>query len=372
MGQMSRWTTLICTATALAGVAAGLGAPPALAADGHPPGPGIGPAQLQAVSALSATDVWAVGTCHNKLALVKHWDGSAWSRVLAPHPGDRSSLFGLATVSATDVWVVGGYQQDGFHPLVEHFDGSTWTIVDSPAGPGADRYLYSVSAVSAADIWAVGAAYGADGRQLAPVAQRWDGTSWSAVPGLPDAFTPRSVLARTADDVWVVGSVRNDGGRSVPATFHWDGTAFTDVSTPHGHTGAGGLMAVTGLAADDVWAVGGGTSQPVTEHWDGARWRLHRMLAPGQHVDLDAVSGSSRDLWAVGNDVSSGSPRILRWDGAAWQTVSGAFESGVTNLLGVSATAADDAWVVGGHARTGGEYHTVVEHWDGQRWTESH
>ena len=62
--------------------------------------------------------------------LVEHWNGSAWSVVPSPNaPGTRSnSLVSVSAVAANDVWAV-GYSLIGFthQTLIEHWDGSSWT-----------------------------------------------------------------------------------------------------------------------------------------------------------------------------------------------------------------------------------------------------
>src|SRR5438067_4164099 len=62
-------------------------------------------------------------------------------------------LGGIVAVSAWDIWAVGNGNgvSDAGQPLVEHWNGTSWTIVPSPRGD-----LWSVSALSARDIWAVG------------------------------------------------------------------------------------------------------------------------------------------------------------------------------------------------------------------------
>ena len=84
---------------------------------------------LNAVVALSSTDVWAVGqlerfagTDYNH-ALVEHWDGTSWMVIPTPHPSMAISiLFGVAALSSNDVWAV-GYEEDlisGYRTLIEH------------------------------------------------------------------------------------------------------------------------------------------------------------------------------------------------------------------------------------------------------------
>ncbi len=102
------------------------------------PSPGVDndDSYLQAVSAVSANDVWAVGTYSDQSSggystLSMHWDGSAWSVVNSPNEGS-SMLFGASAVSASDVWAVGAYYDSSAgrdRTLVEHYSctGSTPT-----------------------------------------------------------------------------------------------------------------------------------------------------------------------------------------------------------------------------------------------------
>src|SRR5579872_4700213 len=78
---------------------------------------GTGHNDLFATSALSASDVWAVGvqtTGSYDRTLAEHWNGSVWSIVPTPNPTTTYSddLNGVVAISATDVWVVGDYQSD--------------------------------------------------------------------------------------------------------------------------------------------------------------------------------------------------------------------------------------------------------------------
>src|SRR5215204_6408037 len=109
--------------------------------------------------AFAPDNAWAVGSGGdvNGMALVAHWDGSAWSRVPVPRRA-HDFLFGVAAVSSTDLWAVGSSDDPGpgSDTFVLHWDGAQWTIIPSPnAGPGTN-WLLGVAAVSATDVWAVG------------------------------------------------------------------------------------------------------------------------------------------------------------------------------------------------------------------------
>src|SRR5207253_8926677 len=82
--------------------------------------------------------------------------GLLFRRVYGPNPGGDNYLYRVAAISANDVWAVGYYVSGGQQqPLMQHWDGTTWTTVPGPAtNNGA---FYSVSALSLTDVWAVGA-----------------------------------------------------------------------------------------------------------------------------------------------------------------------------------------------------------------------
>ena len=62
------------------------------------------PGFLSRVSAVSASDAWAVGTVGNPSEpLIVHWDGTGWSKVTSPNV-PTAELSGVSMVSAADGW----------------------------------------------------------------------------------------------------------------------------------------------------------------------------------------------------------------------------------------------------------------------------
>src|SRR5438874_940226 len=113
------------------------------------PSPNVGtrPTALNGVAAVSASDVWAVGThgsSSGNRTLIEHWNGSSWSIVDSPNPGTSyNGLNRVVVPSANDIWAVGRYTHDdsGYaQTLIEHWNGSSWSIVPSP-NPGANNLL---------------------------------------------------------------------------------------------------------------------------------------------------------------------------------------------------------------------------------------
>lgn len=94
---------------------------------------------FESISAVSATDIWAVGGGGDgdwiDQSIIFHFDGSAWSYVPGPSPGWFHRLFAVEAISSADVWATGQYQDpSGIHTLLIHWDGSSWTQVAAPGG----------------------------------------------------------------------------------------------------------------------------------------------------------------------------------------------------------------------------------------------
>jgi hypothetical protein len=68
----------------------------------------------------------------------------------------------VSPTGPTDVWAVGAEGGDFAPPLVEHWNGSAWSVVDAPSLPNQSITLYSVAAISTKDAWAVGSTFSAD------------------------------------------------------------------------------------------------------------------------------------------------------------------------------------------------------------------
>jgi hypothetical protein len=74
---------------------------------------------LNSVAATSASNAWAVGTYYgsaltgNSVDLFEHWDGTKWSilPVTADVPDNSASLSSVFALSATDIWAVGTVEE---------------------------------------------------------------------------------------------------------------------------------------------------------------------------------------------------------------------------------------------------------------------
>jgi hypothetical protein len=226
------------------------------------PSPNVGPGrnELFGVAAAAANDVWAVGHSANlgeELTLIEHWDGSNWTVVPSPAPGFASALSGVAVVSANDIWAVGSYTSGSVNQtLTEHWTGSAWAVVASPSPGSNTNLLWAVAAVATNDVWAVGYYRTSPGPNLSLV-EHWDGSAWTVVPS-PNVGSSRNelygVAAASASDVWAVGYYVGASG-SETLIEHWNGSAWAVVSSPNGGSPANWLWGAA-VVSNDVWAVG--------------------------------------------------------------------------------------------------------------------
>jgi hypothetical protein len=326
----------------------------------------------------SASACWAVGYygANTKQALIEQWDGTAWAIVNSPITTDTRSntLFGVTCVSASGCWAVGFY--DGVPAqanLIEHWDGSAWSVVTSP-NPSATQpdVLYSVTCTSASDCWAVGGYSNGNAGQT--LAEHWDGSAWAIISSpsatASDNNNLNGVTCVSASDCWAVGSYRM--GSAFSSLFeHWDGTAWTIVDSPNDTPSDGSPDSVACVSASDCWAVGQGDGEPMVERWDGTAWTIvPSPNTPGYLGSVTCLSASN--CWAVGSfrDPTFGSAQTLieYWDGTAWTIITSPNRSKTDNnvLNGVACLSALDCSAVGYSGFNDSQ--TLIERWDGTSW----
>lgn len=383
-----RWTVSIVCLTAAAMVG---GAPPGSAQWVAPFTQGAAVPEdfegvLQSVSAVSASDVWAVGFHDDEdegnSALIEHWDGQAWHLVDGPEV-EQSSLYGVAALSKTEAWAVGfSLTQGEYVTLVEHWDGSSWTEIPSPSPGGpSGSFLKAVSARSANDVWAVG--YTQDGTLV----EHWDGSRWSVIDSPGGASTQlNGVSAVASNEVFAVGNTQ--GAMSRTFIVRWNGSTWKQMrdgaldKAGHGNR----LDGVSASSATDAWAVGTNiryrdyTALPLIEHWDGAVWQRVAGVHPGGHpgTRLTGVSAlSPRDVWAVGffglDDEGSYQAFIEHWDGHEWTWTHTKRPDGSRDdsTVGIDALSPSRAWAAGAYTNLEESLtNSLTQNWNGQRWVQ--
>ena len=325
------------------------------------PGPTPNPGTITAITTVSDADVWSVGyhvVNGNNVGLTQHWDGTLWSVVPDAMPRNPYSFFyGTSATSSSDVWAAGySVDENGIviANLIEHWDGTSWTVVPSPGVASHDNILYAIDALTTADVWSVGYVDTIRGNHFfTPGALHWDGTAWSVVsPPATAGATLAAVHMIASNDVWAVG-----GSAAGTYTLHWDGTTWSVIPSPNGAGAISTLRGVSGTAANDVWAVGV-TGPSYTEysalamHWDGTAWTVVPTATTSDLDPLSAVTAiSSRNVIAAGS--VGGEPLLERWNGRAWSIVPTPPVDSGGALTSVSAGSKGSLWSSG--SQTSGE-----------------
>ena len=80
---------------------------------------------LTSVSALSVSNVFAVGSQAGG-GLAEHWDGAAWTVLNVPNPAKSCVLSSVAAVALNDAWAAGFC--DGVAYYLLHWDGTVWSM----------------------------------------------------------------------------------------------------------------------------------------------------------------------------------------------------------------------------------------------------
>ncbi len=310
--------------------------------------------------------------------------GCAWSVVAAQDPGQSvSSLEGVAAVSATNVWAVGLANPGGTsQPLVEHWDGASWSVVSTPStGTGTTGSLSRVSARAANDIWAVGEFQA--GGVISTLAEHWDGSSWQIVstpnPNPLNVNRLSDVVALSASEAWAVGTTEGASAPTHTLIEHWSGGSWTVAASVDPGTTQNELLGIAAAAANNIITTGfsssGAGRSTLIERWGGASWAQDTTPSPGtnENLLLGPAAVSATEFWAVGtySNGADNSITALHFTGGSWSQSSpvNPQPTGGQELGGAVALGSGDVWGVGSDHGAGGFARTLAEHWDGSAWS---
>ena len=275
-------------------------------------------------------------------------------------PVPNGSMAAVSCGSSTACIAVGSYASSSGSsaPFAESRAGTTWTLQNVPVPAGAvASFFNAVSCVSATSCTAVGYLTNSVGTHL-PIAEHWDGTSWSVQPinGEPGASVTElwGISCVSSGACIAVGSYAASSGRLTFAEA-WDGNSWSVQSTPDPPQSTAHLRGVACSSSTRCIAVGSSTSSytgrtsTLAEHWDGTTWRIQSMPNLGGVAELSSVACFTAIFWgtsciAVGyfnsGSFTGGLPLTLAelWWGGRWRLLAAANPAGTIGafLDGVS------------------------------------
>lgn len=172
------------------------------------------------ISASASNNVWALTSAGD----VFHFDGSSWDSTDVPAVFTDQQLNpkGIYSISSDDVWITGygsvGKMAD--HGYVQHWDGSSWSVVSTPY----DEQIYThffrdIDGSGPNDIWIAGY----DPANSEGILLHWNGNSWTKEPEQPINVFMARVMAMEPGNAWAL-PIQDSG------IFYWDSSAWTHTS----------------------------------------------------------------------------------------------------------------------------------------------
>ncbi len=249
---------------------------------------------------------------------IAKWDGSEWSALSGPlGTGTDDRVYALTVYddgSGPALFAGGWFDKAGGVPVkgIAKWNGHSWSALSGPLGTGTSGsrvYALAVYDDGSGPALYVGGSFVIAGGVVAESIARWDGSTWSALPGGGIDFSNDTVWALTVYDdgsgpyLYVGGSFDHAGGAQMNNVVRWNGNWFP---------------------------VGGGTSSTVSAlavHDDGSGSALY-------------VGGSFHSAGDVGGPVVTNN--VAKWDGSTWSPLSGPFGTGTsTSVFGLMAFQGD-------------------------------
>ena len=186
-----------------------------------------------------------------------------------------------------------------------------------------------------------------------------------------------AVSCVSASVCMATGDRANSVGALVTLAERWDGTRWSLVPSPNVGRGGNQLVAVSCVSAAACMAVGftqGGPGGTLAERWNGTRWSV--VPTPSLGGTGSALSGVSCVAADACTAVGATSPNgtalstvVESWDGSRWSVVPSPNPATGGGLSGVSCVAADACMAVGFSGSESGVHGTLAESWDGTHWS---
>ncbi|HEY3688157.1 MAG TPA: hypothetical protein VGL93_34285 [Streptosporangiaceae bacterium] len=291
-----------------------------------------------AVGASSWGNIWAAGNVQGSTQpLAARWNGSAWSKVALPAGTREVDAVTASTVHNT--WLLD--TKSGTH--LRKWDDGTW----STPGAGYGKGVTTIAATSTAVLWAGGTGF----------IRHYNGSAWQQRTLAKDVTIDR-IVAHGSADVWAVG--HRDLGpngdyeiRQRPYAMHWNGSTWTTTTVPSypANGGDGDLESLTGVAfagTNDVYATGiaqytDEDIRPIVVHWNGKAWSKVSTPLAGGGV-LGVAPANAGGLWALRTEYALPTTAQYRSTSGTWSTpaMSGtnAEPSGLLRVPGTTRTIA--------------------------------
>jgi trimeric autotransporter adhesin len=344
------------------------------------PWPQPSPQYVNSIIALNNENFVVSGVLSSNLNGISRWNGSNWVEQATVHPSSSATVGAMLRLEDGRLVIGGAMAQVNTVPAmnVAIFDWTTW----SPLARGFNGSINSLLAIHGNSPLIAAGRFTQSPDGHASAAARWNGDSWSPMPGIAgygNGYFPTAYsLAQLPGGDIVASGVWYEPWSAI---IRWNGAEWQPL-TPYSepspalsmHVAEDGSMILAGAfdyATDS-------DPYPVATWNGGALRRLGPGLAGAlldQRANAVIVQPESGSI-IVGGDfidcTGCGSPnidRVARWTGEDWEQVGTGLQGGgfAVNAL---ANLPDGRIVAGGDFTTAGSTPTLgVAIWDGVRWS---
>ncbi|RPI27650.1 MAG: hypothetical protein EHM61_07750 [Acidobacteria bacterium] len=298
---------------------------------------------------------------------VAQLESGSWSPLGVGRPGCGANAYvdALVVDKAGNVYVDGLLKNAGgvsnTDQGVLRWDGKTWTAIGLPGT------VYSFAVDSANRVYAGGSIV----QGLYRVA-RWDGVSWSYLPGSFD-YAITSLAIDATGNLYAGGDFSQVDGKTINRIAKWNGSSWSSLGT-------GILGSVYALASDPAgnlyvggyFSSAGGVSAQNIARWNGSSWSA---LDSGIDGFLSALAcDSAGGLYAGGGFSSAGGldvSGIARWDGTSWSGLGGGvrLEGASGSVEALTFDSAGNLYVTGVFDQAGLVPAKNIAKWNGTSWS---
>ena len=220
------------------------------------------------------------------------WDGSSWTAggtITRSPPGGTSGQIGFGTL--TTATIAGGHQAAplvSFTTLVEEYDGTSWTAVNTMTDARNDG---CAAGTNAAGLVMCGTSPGGTGTE----SEEYDGTSWTA-GGAMNTGRPRPMGSECGTQTAGLAI----GGYNPPsenAVEEYNGVGWTSVTNIPTASNNGGCA---GIQTQALSFAGDNPGTTATFSYDGTNWTAEAALATGRGYVNGLGTGTSAFLCGGG------------------------------------------------------------------------
>jgi len=210
---------------------------------------------------------------------------------------------------------------------------------------------------------------------------KWNGNSWSGLPGTTGIDMNRTVhaIAVSGTDVYVGGDFTSIGGISAYKIAKWDGHTWSAL----GNGIDNGIVYAIAVSGSDVYVGGTFTAASGMKvnriaKWDGHSWSalssgINACRDPYCSPTVYALAASGSNIYVGGQFASAGeiaADGIAKWNGSSWSSVGNGVRAGARDGLVMALALNRSDLYAGGKFITAGEVnaHNIAK-WNGSTWS---